>query len=279
MAAAERPRIVTLTTDFGLADGYVGQVKGAILAVRSDIQIVDLTHAVPAGRIDTAAYVVETGRCPFPAGTVHVVVVDPGVGGRRRALAGLIDGQFYVGPDNGVLSRVIGRSTDRELRRIDNPAFMRDSPSATFHGRDIFGPTAAHLACGASFAATGPRIDDPVLLARAERPRRGNRLTVPVVHVDHFGNVVLDLRRDELDDWLASTGPGARVAVTAGAWRIDRVLRSYADAGGDEPFLLFNSADYLEIACAEASAERTLGIDPESRVVLTAGRQRPADVL
>ena len=166
------PPIITLFTDFGVADTFVGVMRGVILGICPGAQIVDMGH--DAARFDpvAAGFALAAAVGYFPAGTVHVVVVDPGVGGSRRPLVVRSDGHLFVAPDNGVLAWVLAGARRVEVRHLVNPRFMRPTISATFHGRDVFAPAAAHLACGAPFARVGPRIRDAVL-PRLPRPVSG----------------------------------------------------------------------------------------------------------
>lgn len=243
---ASRP-VVTFLTDFGVDDTYVGQMKGAALAVCPDLTIVDLTHAVPAHDVAAGAYLLRTACEAFPPGTIHVAVVDPGVGGSRARLVVRTERQLFVGPDNGIFGRVLEHVPMRDAYRIDTLPESANRPSATFEGRDVFAPAAAWLARGRDPASFGPRVETIVRLTPP--PASGG---VRVLVVDRFGNVILDRRRGE-------TGGTPRVVTPSGAV-VDRIFRTYADAPDDAPFLLFNSADQLEIAVRRGRADRRLGL-------------------
>jgi S-adenosylmethionine hydrolase len=266
-------RIVTLTTDFGHLDSYVGQMKGAMLSVDSQLRIVDLCHGVRATSVAQGAYLLETGYSVFPAGTVHVAVVDPGVGTERRPLAVRAGSWFFVAPDNGLLTRVLLREPLHEARIIEEEAFLRPVRSSTFEGRDLFAPAAASIAGGAELARIGPLASELVRLPEV-RPAigLGAPVEVPVLHVDRFGNVVLDVHVDSLTA-LVGEAPyrtsALRLRTPAG--EIDRCLRTFADAVGDEPFLLVNSAGYLEVAVQRGRADLVTGLVPGARPVLTVG--------
>ena len=192
---------ITLTTDFGLQDAYVGAMKGVILGILPGAQIVDITHAIAPQDIRQAAYVLASAIPYFPPGTVHVVVVDPGVGGERRPLAIHTDRAYYIGPDNGVFSQVFAAETVLEIRELTNPAYRLPLVSSTFHGRDIFAPAAAHIAAGVAFPDLGPLIPDPVRLPRLEPQRAANgSIHGHIVHVDHFGNLISDIPAAWLED-------------------------------------------------------------------------------
>jgi S-adenosylmethionine hydrolase len=193
------PKILTLTTDFGLRDSYVGQMKGAVLAVDHEIRVVDLCHEVPPQRILSGAYLLETGYAAFPAGSVHVAVVDPGVGTRRRPLAVRAGSHLFVAPDNGLLSRVLDREPLREAHVIEEERYLRSPRSATFEGRDLFAPAAAWLARGVEPGELGRAAGKIVRLpASGHALRPGVPAEIDVLHVDRFGNVALDLRADIL---------------------------------------------------------------------------------
>ena len=236
--------IVTLLTDFGNADGYVAEMKAAVLRGAPAATLVDITHEVAPGDLTGAAYLLARTAVAFPGGTTHLVVVDPGVGTARRALAAEAGGHRFVAPDNGVLSRVLewGGSRIAALR-------VPSDASPTFHGRDVFAPAAGRLAAGAGLEALGVLIEDPVRLPPHRLERRGGNLVGEVVHVDRFGTLVTNL-------------PAARVAAGA-AVRIgayDLVLRStFADVPPGDPVAFVGSGGTVEIAVRDGRADALLG--------------------
>lgn len=242
-------RIVALTTDFGTADGYVGEMKGLLFSLAPDIEIVDVTHDIPPQDVLAGRIVVDRVWRRFPRETIHVVVVDPGVGSPRAALAVESDGQFLVGPDNGVLSPALG---DARVVTLPIPA----SVSSTFHGRDVFAPAAAALARGEALESLGVRAAHPLVLRIAE-PRRDvdGSTEGEVIHVDRFGNAVTNLR-GVVDG-----------SIVLGATTI-RVGRTYADVRDREPIALTGSSGLLEIAVRNSSAARELGISRGDKVLL-----------
>lgn len=242
-------RIVALTTDFGTADGYVGEMKGLLFSLAPDIEIVDVTHDIPPQDVLAGRIVVDRVWRRFPRETIHVVVVDPGVGSPRAALAVESDGQFLVGPDNGVLSPALG---DARVVTLPIPA----SVSSTFHGRDVFAPAAAALARGEALESLGVRAAHPLVLRIAE-PRRDvdGSTEGEVIHVDRFGNAVTNLR-GVVDG-----------SIVLGATTI-RVGRTYADVRDGEPIALTGSSGLLEIAVRNSSAARELGISRGDKVLL-----------
>ena len=230
--------IITLTTDFGTADGYVGAMKGVILTLAPDATLVDVAHDVPRHDIAHAAWVLATAAWQFPAGTVHLCVVDPGVGGARSEVIASARGHLFVAPDNGVLA-LVGADCDGTWA-ITSPAFVAAEPSPTFHGRDVFAPAAAALARGLPPTMAGPATC-LTLPARGALGSPGS-----VVHVDAYGNLISDL----------PPGP-ARVRV---AGRSVDVRRTYEDVGRGELLAYVGSAGTIEIAVREGSAASTLRV-------------------
>jgi S-adenosylmethionine hydrolase len=237
--------IVTLLSDFGTDDSYVAEVKGRLLSLAPGLTLVDVTHAVEPGDIAGAAFVLGRAWPVFPAGTVHLAVVDPGVGTARRALAAHAGGHWFVGPDNGVLDSALGAKGARVVR-LAVPA----DAAPTFHGRDVFAPAAARLARGAPLEQLGPKVADPVRLDIPEPRRQGGAITGHVVYVDRFGTLVTNL-------------PGARIDPR-GTVRIgphDLVVRgTFAEAAVGEPLALIGSAGMLEIAVRDRRADAVLGL-------------------
>ena len=291
---AARP-IITLTTDFGLADSYVAEMKGVILGINAQATIVDVSHAVRPQRILQAVFMTQVAWRSFPTGAIHVAIVDPGVGTDRRAIALVTPRGHFVGPDNGVLSAALpddarpqspGDPTSVALPddarpqspggptsvavpagcrafTITNPRLLREPLSATFHGRDVFAPAAAHLSLGMPAETLGEPVD--ALLAfppiRARR-RADGALQAEVVHIDRFGNVVTDARAEDLPE-------GAFTVELAGQ-RVPGPVRTYADATG--PAALVTSSGYLAVILPNGSAAETLGVEIGDGALLRPGR-------
>lgn len=247
--------IITLTTDFGLGR-YVAQMKGAILAVCPEAQIVDVAHDVPPQDLIAAAFLLRDVAHAFPVGTVHVVVVDPGVGTARRALAveagARAPGQRFVGPDNGVLA---GFAEGGSAHLIAERSLMRASVSHTFHGRDVFAPVAAHLAAGTPIASVGPLVGDPVRLPLPEARVTEDQVQGEVLFADTFGNLVTNIEVSQLPK-----GELASLAVEIGWARIEGVHRTYADAERQAMVAVIGSSGRLEVAVREGSALQRLGL-------------------
>jgi len=245
------PRLITLLTDFGTADGYVGEVKGVLASLAPGAAIVDVAHDVVPHDVDGARLALARYWRRFPLGTVHLVVVDPGVGSTRGAIAASCEGQFFVGPDNGVLSPALLHGDARCVSLA-----IPSGASATFHGRDVFAPAAAQLAQGASLESLGDVAESPVIRRTPEATRRADgAVQGEVITVDRFGNAVTNL--------LAMRGGQVRVNGLTLALR-----RTYADAAEGEPLALVGSSGLVEIALRDGSASEKLGLKRGSEVVL-----------
>jgi S-adenosylmethionine hydrolase len=266
--------LITLTTDFGLDDTYVGQLKGAILGVDPDARIVDLCHNVQPQDVRGGSYALEIGCFAFPPGTIHVAVVDPGVGTSRRMLAVKTSDHRFVAPDNGLLARVLARATPWVAHAIQNRAFFGPRPQTTFDARDVLGPVAAWIGRGVELSRLGPAVTD-LVDPGIERPRLelGRAVRVPVVAVDRFGNVVLDVTADALAAVLGhAVDDGTELHLSAERATVTRFARTYGAPAGREPFFLVNSAGYLEVAVAAGRADEALGLRSGMHAALRVGR-------
>ena len=244
--------IVTLTTDFGLRDAFVGAVKGVLLSRCPDAQIVDITHEIPPHAVRTGALRLASAARYFPAGTVHLAVVDPGVGGARRPIAVEANAQHFVGPDNGVLSLAAPRTlAGWRAVELTNPAYRLPRVSNTFHGRDLFAPTAAHLLCGGALEDLGPRIDSIVEMALPRPARNGEVLRGVVLDVDRFGNLITNVCAEDLTGWNVEQ-------VRVGDLQIDGLRTAYDESR--RVVALIDSDDRLEIAVPGGSASLRFGI-------------------
>ncbi len=250
---------VTFLSDFGLRDDFVGTCHGVIKRIAPDVQIVDITHGIPPRAIVQGALVLANTLTYMPEG-VHLAVVDPGVGGPRRALALRDrDGRLYVGPDNGLLLPAAERAGLAEAHEIVNPEYALSPVSRTFHGRDIFAPAAAHLARGLAPAELGPPID-PGALVRLELPTpelRAHRISATVLYVDAFGNMQLNLTREHLD--RADVQPGARVELEVAGQRYYAVAaRTFSDARSGDLILYEDSYGNVAVAMNRGNAAEML---------------------
>jgi len=248
------PPLVTLLTDFGLADTYVAQVKGVLLSLVPEAMVVDATHAVEPGDVVGGCLALESILPHFPGGTVHLAVVDPGVGTPRLPIAVAAGGRFGVGPDNGLLTPLLA-SAGARVHEIRTGRFARATVAPTFHGRDLFAPAAAHLLAGGAIEALGPVVGAPVMLPLAEaRPAAGG-VDGEVVHIDRFGNCTTSIRAAD----LASSDPTA-VRVTVAGHEITGLARTYGEAADGALVALIGSAGRLEIAVRNGSAAEGLSV-------------------
>jgi len=245
-------RVITLTTDFGGSDTYVAAMKGVLLSLVPDIQIVDVTHEIDAQDIWGGAYSVSTLMGLFPTDTIHIVVVDPGVGSDRKGMILETEHGLYVAPDNGVLTPLLDREPIRAVS-IANPEVMRPVVSATFHGRDVFAPAAGHLAMGEPLSNFGEPIDKPVRLGLWEVERGDGWVRGRIVHIDRFGNAVTNLdRRDAPME--------EEVEVSVASTTARGVRRTYADVGEGEVLALVGSQETVEISVRGGSASEQLDL-------------------
>jgi S-adenosylmethionine hydrolase len=261
--------IVALITDFGERDAYAGALRGAVLSACREATVVDVTHQVPRHDVSEASWTLLRAFRAFPAGAVFVVVVDPGVGSSRRALAAEAGGYRFVGPDNGVLGLVLGEHRDARVHEITNRGLFRHEVSATFHGRDIFGPVAGLLAQGSPLEEVGAAVADPMRDA-LPRPRDlgGGSWEAQVVHVDDFGNMTTGFTRGDLDAVLAPVGGDLTEVVAVVGEVVLPLVHTYAEISEGEPCALLGSGGRLEIAVNRGDASRALGAGRGARVVL-----------
>lgn len=256
---ASRP-VISLTTDFGLADHFVGVMKGVMLGINPEVELVDVSHSISAFDVTDGALTLAQSYAYFPPGTVHLVVVDPGVGGARRPILATTAHYQFVAPDNGVLSLIYERESGVEVRHLTIDRYWRTPVSNTFHGRDIFAPVAAWLTRGVEPARFGNRIDDYVTLAlpKPERRQQGNRtaVTATVLKVDRFGNLLTNLTPASLPELFSPSPPPFKAVVNQ--HEIKRLYRSFAEGHSSEPFAILGSSGFLEIGMNRWSAAEAL---------------------
>lgn len=258
--------IITLTTDFGTRDPFVGVLKGVILGIAPDARLVDLTHEVPPHDVLEAALALEAAVPFFPPGTIHLAVVDPGVGSPRRPLAVSAGGQRFVGPDNGLFSFLFARG-EWSAVSLERKAFRLARVSRTFHGRDIFAPAAAHLACGTPLTRLGDVVVDPVDIPWPGAHRQGDALVGEVVHVDRFGNLVSSVRAEDLE----AVGSSELLVVDVEGKPIGPVVSCYADLAPGGGGAVIGSSGRLEIAVREGNALGLTGAGRGSKVLVRKG--------
>lgn len=258
--------VVALLTDFGTRDHYVGTIKGVILGIAPDVTIVDLTHEVAPQDVHQAAYALLASYRYFPHGTIFCCVVDPGVGSTRRAVAVALEHQdrtyYVVLPDNGLLTPILQQVTLKAAVSLENSAYHLRTMSATFHGRDLFAPVAAHLAAGVPLEELGPHVptEDLVRIAWPEPQYTPGGWHIAVIHVDHFGNLITNLPGDVLEP--SSTG----WTIQLGNETIRGVSRTFADVAVGEPVAYIGSSGLLEIAVRQGSARQAFKADKNTMI-------------
>ena len=232
-------RIITLTTDFGNRDHYVGSMKGVIYTINSDVTITDITHEIPAHDVFSAAFTLRSFIPYFPKETIHIVVVDPGVGSIRKPIALEADERFFVGPDNGVFTYVILESESFRAYEISNPRYFLSRVSSTFHGRDIFAPAAAHLSLGVSIGDLGKDLLNPFMLEIKEPDIAGEEIIGEVIYEDTFGNLITNIPGSMVD---------SNCSLSACDVLINGVCKSYSEVPEGEPLAIIGSSGFLELS-------------------------------
>jgi S-adenosylmethionine hydrolase len=258
--------IITLTTDFGVADWFVGTMKGVILGLQSRAQIVDITHEIPAGDIRAGAFALAVSNGFFPKGTVHVAVVDPGVGSRRRAIAVQTVNYFFVGPDNGVLSFALAREKIKAVHQITNEQLYLRPVSNTFHGRDIFAPVAANLSKGLPLRKVGASIKEFAKLSWPEPKRTANSIQGEIAYIDRFGNAITNIHSTA----LTARFEDACEVVIKGK-RLCALQPFYMAVPSGDPVAMPGSSGFLELAVNGGSAAKRFNLKVGERVVVRGG--------
>lgn len=261
-----KPSLITLITDFGNSDYFVGAMKGVILSISPAARIVDITHDIPAQDIEAAAFTLLAAHTTFPKGTIHVAVVDPGVGSNRRPILIEARGQFFVGPDNGICSYVCDEAKPR-IFHLNNPKYFRQPVSDTFNGRDIFAPVAAALARGIAPRKLGVEVYELVRLPSLKpQISQSGLITGRVIHIDRFGNCVTNIDQRELTDNMVHDG----FRLTIQGHHIETLRRFFAEeTRANKVFCVWGSAGFLEIAAKNRSAAKLLNVKRGDPVVVT----------
>lgn len=255
------PPVITLLSDFGLQDHYVAVMKGVILEICPCARLIDISHLVAPGDVRSAAFLLYASHRYFPQGTIHLAVVDPGVGTERRAVAIRVGASYFVGPDNGLFSLVVNKETDWEARSLENATLRRHPVSNTFHGRDIFAPAAAHLAAGVPFDMLGPPCD--LLSVSREKPVvTKDSVQGEVIHIDRFGNALTNVALEILE----KMAPAEKWAVLAGGSTLS-IRKTYGEAKTGEALALAGSTGFVEIAVNGGSAASQLQLHTGTRVL------------
>ena len=258
-------RVVSFLSDFGFDDPYVAEVKAVVLSICRDVVLVDITHGVEKFNVGEGAFILASATRYFPEGSIHVAVVDPGVGGVRRPI--IVEGgrSLYVGPDNGLLIPAAAEEGIKGVYEIKNERYLLPRVSETFHGRDVFAPVAAHLARGVSPEDIGERITDYVRYAYPQVRVLDGRVMAKVVHVDSFGNLILNVRGVDATGYGLSPGRWVTIEVKGERTRLP-ILESYVERGSSSPLILIGGHGFLEVAVYRGSAARWFNISKGSEV-------------
>lgn len=248
--------MITLLTDFGAEDGYVGAMKGVILSINPRAAIIDISHQIPPQDIMAGAFVLSQAAPFFPKGTIHMAIVDPGVGGKRRPILIRTDRYFFVGPDNGIFDIALQRENIKQKIHLTSRKYFLGYISSTFHGRDIFSPVAAYLSLGIDPALFGKNIKRAAKLDFKKPVARDGKITGRIIHIDRFGNLITNIDERLLKMVFKNRPFKAKVSGAI----IKKNLLSYAYAKENEAVSLIGSSGLLEISVKEKSASRALGI-------------------
>jgi len=252
---------ITLLTDFGVADTYVGQMKGVIRSIAPQVSIVDLSHDVPPQDVLTAAVMLDDAVDAFSSGTIHVAVVDPGVGSRRRTVAIRTPRHTFIGPDNGLFTLVLEREMLKDAVTLTNPRYHREAVCATFHGRDVFAPVAAHVANGVALSELGEPIEDRLCMLDLPTPDiREDHIAAHVLLIDRFGNLITDLKQHAFEDWLGQAAVD-EVRLEIGTHQITGISRTFSDVKTGQAIAYFGSSGRLELAVRNSHAASVLNAD------------------
>jgi len=253
--------VIALLTDFGTKDYYVGAVKGAILSINSEVVIVDITHEIPPQDILAASFTLRACYRNFPEKTIFVAVVDPGVGSGRKAILVETRDYFFIAPDNGLLSFIFDAEMNFRVFELTNEKFFAENVSRTFHGRDIFAPIAAHLSNGIQPNEFGVEIESYTRLQIAQPIKIADQTEAAIIHIDHFGNLIINLTKDDLPE---------KFALEIGGTTINKLRTFFAEAEKGELFMILGSAGFLEIVAFQDSAKKILRVEVGEKIRLRA---------
>jgi S-adenosylmethionine hydrolase len=267
LASLARP-IITLTTDYGTNDHLVGVMKGVILSINPEVEVVDITHGVLAHDILDGALTISQAYNYFPAKTIHVVVVDPGVGTPRRPILVASDQHYFIAPDNGVLSAVYDLTEALYGWHITSEHYFRNPVSNTFHGRDIFAPVAAWLSKSWQTSAFGEPMTDFVRFAIPKPKPAGNTIKAIVLKVDNFGNLITNLKVEDAPALAAADG---KFTIKVGNAEVKKLHQTFAQGAPGEPFAVIGSSGYVEISLNKGNAARTIGAGRGAEVTVELG--------
>jgi S-adenosylmethionine hydrolase len=266
-----RKSIITLLSDFGTKDHYVASMKGTILRINPSCTFIDITHHVNPHDIEEGAFILANAYSSFPKGTIHLSVIDPGVGGPREPLLIVTTNYFFVGPDNGLFTLILKREKLKNVVTPTNQKFFLPHVSNTFHGRDLFAPVAAHLSLGVKPEKFGPQVDSWVELdfprARIER----GMLSGEIIHIDPFGNLITNIAEEELTHFAK----GCLLIIRTGKTRIQGLKRGYWEGRRKEPMALIGSGGFLEISVRERNAQKMLKANKGDPIWISTKSQYP----
>ena len=251
--------MITLTTDFGYRDPYIGAVKGVIKSINREVRVEDVAHDLPKQDIHSAAFVLGRFYRYWPVGTIHLMIIDPGVGSSRLPILVETENWIFVGPDNGIFS-VVYRNEEFKVRHLTENKFFLDSASDTFHGRDIFGPVASYLSLGVMPEEFGPEIENPVIIDHPVMNENESDLTGEIIYIDSYGNLVSNIRRLMLNEFDSGNVNG---------FEIDTMLKSYNSGEDNSPFFINGSSGFLEISVKNGSAEKNIDVKIGAKVVIS----------
>ncbi|HET8864683.1 MAG TPA: SAM-dependent chlorinase/fluorinase [Gracilimonas sp.] len=254
-------QIITITTDFGLQDHYVSAMKAVMLGIATNARFVDISHEIPPQDIMAGAWVVRNTAFLYPPNTVHLVVVDPGVGTSRHPVALKVKDQYFVGPDNGIFSLFFNQY-DYEAYKLNNKTYWREGVSKTFHGRDIFAPVAAHLSNGVELEDLGEPIEELVTYHWAVPIADKDGLQGWVVHIDRFGNLITNISEELIDDHLEKKN----VKIYVGNTMLNKIVTTFGDVEEGEPAAFIGSSGMLEIGINKGNAGRMLSVDKGAQI-------------
>ena len=265
MPVKTTPPIVTFTTDFGTSDHYTGVMKGVVLSLCPAARIVDISHEVKPFEIRQAAFLLDQASRYFPARTIHVAVIDPGVGTARRPVLVEALGQYFIGPDNGVFAFITARDEKAKARELSNSKYFLSPVSKTFHGRDIFAAAAGHLAAGVRPASFGKRVADLIRFDFVKPARYARRIwTGVVLHIDHFGNLITNIHATDFPDL-----PRKEFDLAVGMEKTSVFVGTFGEADQGELVCYLGSSGYLEVAVTQGSAAERLGVGIGAPVEIT----------
>lgn len=253
--------VITLTTDFGVQDHYVGVMKAILLSIAPDARLIDISHEIPPQDIMAGAWVVRNSAMLFPPQSVHLVVVDPGVGTDRKPVAMRIKDQYFVGPDNGIFS-LIADQYDHEAYELTVPRYWQPEPSKTFHGRDIFSPVAAHLASGVPLEKMGEPLDKLATYRWAVPISDKDGIQGWIVHIDRFGNLISNIP----EKMIRGAEEHSRLKIYVGNTILNRLVDTFGDVPDGEPAAYIGSSGVLEIAINKGDAREMLGVEKGAQI-------------